>query len=215
MKYNAKELIFDNISEWSYKRFSRFLGKIELNDEEFDSKLKMIWELIVIKNEDDIEKIAELANCSFEECVMKIQYLKNKRKIGDYYIDTTEKVIRRCTPEDEKLLKKYAPYIYNSHLQPREIAVMLPNATKENLNILEEQVIEELDYLDSKYIINGINIDKVDKKIIYYTIEKHKKEKDFITLSCHNCGAIKDVPRNGKARCDYCNTIIEDKTKNS
>lgn len=215
MKLHVNESLFDNINEWSYKRFSRFLGKTELNDEEFENKLKIIWELIVLQNEDDIEKIAKLSNCSFQECVLKIQYLKNKRKIGDYYIDTNEKVIRRCLPEDQKLLNKYAYYIYNLHLQPREIAVRLPNATLNNLDMLEDQVIEELAYLDSKYIINGMNIDKVDKKIIYYTIDKHKKEKDFITVSCNSCGAINDVPRHGKARCDYCNTIIEDPTKNS
>ena len=116
-KQIRKRKLFDNINEWSYKRFSRFFGKLELDDNEFATKLKTIWELIIIKKEDDIEKIASLSNCSFEECLFKIQYLKNKRKIGNYYIDTTEKVIRRCTPEDEKLLKNiyhlYINYICN------------------------------------------------------------------------------------------------------
>ena len=101
------------------------------------------------------------------------------------------------------------------HLQPIEIALRLPEATNDNLESIENKVIEELCYLDCKYMINGINIDKVDKKIIYYTIEKHKNEKDYITIACSNCGAINDVPRMGKARCNYCATIVEDKIKNT
>lgn len=210
-----KKNLFNNINEWSYKRFSRFFGKLELNDKEFEKKLKKIWELIVIEKEEDIENIALLSNCTIDECLLKIKYLENKRKIENYYIDVTEKTIKYCTPKDKKLLEKYSPYIYKLHLQPIEIALRLPEATNDNLESIENKVIEELCYLDRKYMINGINIDKVDKKIIYYTIEKHKNEKDYITIACSNCGAVNDVPRMGKARCNYCATIVEDKIKNT
>ena len=107
-----KKNLFNNINEWSYKRFSRFFGKLELNDKEFEKKLKKIWELIVIEKEEDIENIALLSNCTIDECLLKIKYLENKRKIENYYIDVTEKTIKHCTPKDKKLLEKYSPYIY-------------------------------------------------------------------------------------------------------
>ena len=83
-----------------------------------------------------------------------------------------------------------------------------------NLKELVKTVINELSYLDDKYLINGLNIDKVDNKIIYYTLEKHKKEKDYISINCNNCGALNDVPRNGKSRCIYCKSIVESKEEN-
>ena len=75
-------------------------------------------------------------------------------------------------------------------------------------------MVEELSYLDDKYLINGINIDKVDKKIIYYHLEKHKKEKDYLSLNCSKYGALVYVPRLGKARCPYCKNIVSDKKIN-
>ena len=90
----------------------------------------------------------------------------------------------------------------------------MSNATLDNLDELKEQILNELDYLDKKNLINGLNIDRIDKKIIYYTIEKHKNEKDFISIDCENCGALNDVPRKGKTRCEYCDTIIEHVNKN-
>ena len=66
--------------------------------------------------------------------------------------------------------------------------------------------------LYDKDLINGVKLNEVDKEILYYTVEKNKKEKDFISIRCKNCGAINDVNRGNKTRCEYCNTIIEDKT---
>ena len=56
-----------------------------------------------------------------------------------------------------------------------------------------------------------MKINDVDKKLIYFTDEKSEKEKDFISFCCDNCGAINDVNRGNKTRCEYCGTIIEDK----
>ena len=38
-----------------------------------------------------------------------------------------------------------------------------------------------------------------------------KKVRDYITINCPNCGALNDVNRGSKVRCEYCETIIEDK----
>ena len=36
-----------------------------------------------------------------------------------------------------------------------------------------------------------------------------KKEKDYVTINCPNCGDLNDVNRHSKTRCEYCKTIIE------
>lgn len=203
-------LKLNNISEFSFQKFGKFYGQIILPDENFNKKINKIYELITVNKKTDLEEIAKLSNCEYNECVLKIKYMKNKRILGDYYIDTISREIKKCSPEDKKLIKKYSPYIYGNHYQIDEIARKLPNSRVDNLSEIEDQVLKELDYLDKKNLINGINIDRVDKKIIYYTIEKHKKEMDYISLNCKNCGALNDVPKKGKARCEYCETIVED-----
>lgn len=200
-----------SVNEYSFQKYAKFYGNIVLTDTEFKNKINTIHNLITNKKMQDITEIAKLSNCTFEECILKIRYLKNKRQIGDYYIDHVNGLILPCTKEDQILLDKYKPYIYQNHYQIDEIATHLPGSTLSNKKQTEEQVLKDLIYLDEKDLINGIKINKVDQKIIYYTIEKHKKEKDYITINCPNCGAINDVNRGGKIRCEYCNTIIEDK----
>jgi len=198
-----------NINDKSYQRFAKFFGKIELKDDEFNKKIDSIQKSIKKDKLTDINEIAKRANCSYDECILKIKYLKNKRILGDYYIDVDNGIINPCNSVDKLLLKKYAPFIYKKHSQIDEIVNALTTTTYENFEITKRRVIEELTYLDKKNLLNGINIDLVDEKIIYYTIEKHKKEKDFISQNCPTCGALNDVPRNGKARCEYCNNILE------
>lgn len=86
------------------------------------------------------------------------------------------------------------------------------NSPLENLEEYKTQVYEDLKKLNEKNLINGIKLNEVDKEILYYTIEKRKKDKDIISIRCENCGAINDVNRGSKTRCEYCDTIIEDKT---
>lgn len=198
-----------NINDKSYQRFAKFFGKIELKDDEFNKKIDCIQKSIKKDKLTDINEIAKRANCSYDECILKIKYLKNKRILGDYYIDVDNGIINPCNSVDKLLLKKYAPFIYKKHSQIDEIVNALTTTTYENFEITKRRVIDELTYLDKKNLLNGINIDLVDEKIIYYTIEKHKKEKDFISQNCPTCGALNDVPRNGKARCEYCNNILE------
>jgi ribosomal protein S27AE len=203
------EDLFDNINEWSYQRFARFYGDLKPSDEKFNEKISIIYDLIVNLEESNLDLIAKKSGCSFEECVLKIKYLKNKRKIGNYYIDLVTRTIKECSKEDELLLQKYSPYLYKQHLQFNQIAAKMPGASISNLKQIENDVFRDICDLNKKGLINGISINEVDRVITYYTIEKHKNNLDTITINCPNCGAINDVNRYGKVRCEYCKTIIE------
>lgn len=199
------------ISEWSYQRYARFYGNTLASDENFNKKLDIIYDLIINRGKTDIKEIAKLSSCTYEECILKIKYLKNKRKIGDLYIDSINGIINKCSAADKKMLDKYKKFIYYNHYQIDEIAANMHGATLENMDSIKEKVLKDLLYLDEKGLLNGIIINPIDEKITYYTIEKHKNEKDFITINCSSCGAINDVNRNGKTRCEYCKRIIEHK----
>lgn len=69
-------------------------------------------------------------------------------------------------------------------------------------------------YLYDKYLLNGIKLNKVDRYISYYTIDKKRQRLDITTIKCQNCGANNDLKRYTKVRCEYCNSIIEDKIEN-
>jgi len=200
------------INELSYQKFAKFLGDTELKDKDFKTKVNKISKLILKSKLTDINEIARLSNCTYHECIIKIKYLKNKRIIKDCFVDEVNGVIKPCNERDIKLIKKYSPFIYIQHSQIDEIVKSLPYTTFDNYDEVKEEVMNDLKYLDDRNLVNGINIDFVDEKIIYYTIEKRKKEKDYISINCESCGALNDVPRQGKARCEYCNNILEDKS---
>lgn len=88
----------------------------------------------------------------------------------------------------------------------------MPGATLKNIDKYNEEVFNDIKNLYEKDLINGIKLNEVDKEILYYKVEKQKKEKDYISIRCKNCGAMNDVNRGSKTRCEYCDTIIEDKT---
>ena len=201
--------LFDKVNEWSYQRYARFYDEVKASDPKFEEKVSKIYHLIAEEKCDDLRFIAEDSGCTYDECIMKIKYLKNKRLLGDLYIDYVNGIIKECSEADQKLLAKYSTFIYVNHYQIKDMAVKLPEATAFNINDLEEKVFKDLEYLDSKGLINGIILNKVDRKIVYYTIEKHKNDKDTLTINCPNCGAINDVQRNSKTRCAYCKSIIE------
>lgn len=196
------------ISEWSFQRYAKFYGVKALKDEQFTQKIEVISDLVLNKKVDDIKFIAKESNCTYEECILKIRYLKNKRKIGDLYIDYIEGKLKRCGVKEQQLLKKYSPYLYKKHLQIDEIARRLPSATADNLPLLKEEIFNDLVYLDEKGLINGVILNKIDKTILYYHVEKHRKSKDYLSITCPNCGALNDVNRGSKSRCEYCDTII-------
>lgn len=200
----------ENINEKSYQNYAKFYGNTELKDIKFNEKINKIYDLIVNKHEKNIRKIASASHCTYEECILKIRYLKNKRMIQNVYIDHTYGKILPCTPQDEILLKKYSNYLYRGHLQIPEMAVIMTGVNIENINQVKERIYKDLVYLEEKDLINGIKIDRIDRVIIYYTLEKKLKARDFISINCPNCGAINDLNRGGKVRCEYCQTIIED-----
>ena len=208
-KYRYSCINYDHVNEESYQNYAKFYGNTVPSDEEFNSKLNTIYDLIKKNEETDIKVIAKSSNCTLEECVLKIKYLKNKRLLGDYYIDTSNMKLLPCSVEDQKLLDKYKPFIYRSHLQINEIANLISNKGYKSISELRDEVYNELNYLDDKGLLNGIKIDDVDRVIIYYTIEKKKVVSNYESVHCPNCGAINDVEVRSKVRCGYCKTIIK------
>ena len=197
----------NEFNENSFQRFAKFYGETIPSDAEFNNKLNKICSLIK-GGETDIKKIAELSSCTEAECIFKIKYLKNKRMIEDYNIDTFKMRLYTLNAEDERLLKKYNTFLYGTHPQIDVIAHIL--AKQENKTVDEEKeiIFKELKYFDDRNLLNGIKINDVDKKLIYYTVEK-RKTSNLLTVHCPNCGALNDIDEGNKTRCAYCNTIIE------
>ena len=202
----------NNINEWSYQRFAGFYDERVFPDPKFNEKIAAIKSVVSSGKYERLDEIAELTGCTVEEAVMKIRYLKNKRVLDNIYIDRYNRLVKKCTEEDEKLLEKYYNMIYFDHFSIIEMAQRVPNYHNKPMPIIEEDVFKDIKYLYDKCILNGIKLDEERKEIIYYTIEKHKKEVQFATLNCQKCGALVDVAFNGNARCDYCGSIVEDTT---
>lgn len=198
------------VNQDSFQRYAKFYEHAIPADILFEEKMNKIYQAIMIDKKKDIKQIAAKAGCSYDECILKIRYLKNKRQIGDMHIDHINGKLLPCSEEDNALLEKYKPFLYNNHLTISEMASRMPGATLSNLEKQKEQVFNDLKNLYDKDLINGIKLNEVDKEILYYTVEKRKKEKDYISIRCKNCGAINDVNRGSKVRCEYCGTIIED-----
>lgn len=203
----------EKISEFSFQKYAKFYGDTVLFDNEFNYKINKIYDLIINKKYTNIEEIANESHCTIDECILKIKYLKNKRIIGDYYINHITKEIKKCSKEDKALLNKYVPYIYGQHFQIDEIATHLPGTTIKTKKKVEDQIYKDLKYLYDKDLINGLIINDVDRTIKYYSVEKKLKAKDYVTMQCEHCGALNDVRRGNKTRCEYCNSIIENKEK--
>lgn len=202
-----KNIDINHVNENSFQRYAKFYGEIYPSDKNFDFKLNNIYKM-VSGGVYDIKKISDTTKTTIPECIIKIRYLKNKRLIGDLYVDTVNLKLYPCSSEDEKLLDKYKPYIYGSHLQVDEIAALVSNPDYLDVKSLRKQVLDDLVYLNNKGLINGIRIQEVDGEIIYYTIEKRKVFSDLETVHCSNCGALNDVDKRGKVRCSYCKSII-------
>lgn len=202
-----KKLDFNHVNVESYQNYSKFYGDYVPDDPDFSNKVSIIYDCLEKKKIMDIVEIADKANCTVYDVVMKIRYLENKCIIPDYYIDTVNKVVVPCSEEDKKLLSKYAPYIYHNHMQIDEIAKVVPSKFALNVGAVMDEVFNELKYLDSKKLLNGIKIDTIDHKIIYYSLEK-RKTGDYRTVHCPNCGALNDVAIGEKVRCKYCDTIV-------
>lgn len=193
-----------------YENYSEFLNGMKTKDSHYHKKMNTIINLINKNKMTDLHEIARLSGCDYYEVIIKIKFLKRQKLIENYYIDKENGILNHCSIEDKKLIEKYDQFIYGKHLQLEYIAKSLPGTTFENLEKVKKQILEELSYLDKKDLLNGINIDLVDEKIIYYDVEQLKKNKDYVSVDCESCGAPNEVPRRGKSRCEYCERILEE-----
>ena len=200
-----------HVNEDSFQKYAKFYGSIIPSDENFDKQLSMIYDYIANKKVYDIKVISEKTYCNLTECILKIKYLKNKRLIGEFYIDTINNLLVPCSVAEQRLIDKYKPYIYNSHLQIKDMAGVIHNPGNLSFDKLCDTIFEELNYLDERGLLNGLRIDDVDRTIFYYSIEKKKTSSDLVTDHCPNCGALNDVNVDGKIRCSYCKNIIKGK----
>jgi len=197
-----------------FKSYSEFLGQ-KSKDPYYNKKMHIIINLINKKCITDINEIARLSNCGLEECILKIKFLKKQKIIENYYIDRANGLLNLCSQEDKELIEKYDQFIYSKKLQPGEIARMLPSTRLDKLEQAKNKVLEELSYLDKKDLLNGINIDLVDKRIIYYEDVKSKNHQSYVSIICESCGATNEVPGRGKAKCEYCGRILEEEEPNN
>ena len=200
------------ISDWSYQRFCGFYDTRIFPDLEFDNKIKKIIHCVKDKHLERLDEIAQESNCTVEETVMKIRYLKNKRILDDIFIDNINRVVKKCTLEDTKILEKYYTMLYVDHFSIDEMAQRVPNFHNKPFPIIKEDVYKDIKYLYDRCVVNGIKLDDYRKEIIYYTVEKHKKALTYATVNCTKCGALVDVSRGGNGRCDYCGSLVEDNT---
>lgn len=213
---NDKVKPVNKSQENKYIDYTKFYGTESVKDQDFLKKMKIIYSQIIKSNEEDIKQIAELAGCTYLECILKIKYLKQIKKIPEeYFIDEANGLVNRCSKEDQELLKKYRPYIYRSKLQITEIVARIPHVPGKTYQEIQKQVLDELIYLDDKDLINGVIINKVDGTITYYNPKEKNNKSDKITVTCQNCGAPNEVNRGGKNWCSYCGTIVEDKSLES
>lgn len=208
-----------SVSKTSFNNFSKYFADKEDEEDKdeytFEEKIDKIYDLIVNEKVTDLNFITTESGCNtLEECVLKIRYLENKRIMENYYIDLNSKTVKKCSIEDEKLLQKYCGFIYNQHLQIDEITLKLPTTTNKNYHQEKERVYQEILHLYDKYLLNGIRLNKVDRYISYYTIDKKRQKLDVTMIKCPNCGANNELKRYTKVRCEYCNSIIEDKVEN-
>lgn len=198
------------ISEWSYQRFAQFYGVYAFPDPEFQNKLDKIKNCILTEKLENIDEIAMKSGCDIPECIMKIRYLKNKRVLGDYSVDTYNNKIRPCTEEESKMLEKYSNLVYAKHYQISDMANEVPNYHNMPIAILKEDIYKDIKYLNDRLLLNGIKIADDEKRIVYYTLEKHRKSETFKTLNCPSCGMLMDVQKGGQVNCSNCGTVISD-----
>ena len=103
----SKKINTTHVNQDSFQKYAKFFGETIPSDGKFDEKLNKIYDLILNKKVYDINIIAEKSCCNITECILKIKYLKNKKLIGDYYIDTVNNILVPCSVEDQRLIEKY------------------------------------------------------------------------------------------------------------
>ena len=134
--YSSHKIDTEHVNENSFQKYAKFYGEKYPSEENFDQKLNTIYSLIVDHGCRDIRQISDSTSCQLPECVLKIKYLKNKRLIGDLYIDTVNMKLLPCSEEDQVLLEKYKPFIYGSHVQVMDMASVLPNSNVNDVPLI-------------------------------------------------------------------------------
>lgn len=203
----------NNSSQDGYQQYAKFYGTTTHYDKSFDQKVNQIINLVKYNKVTNIKDIAKEVNCTLEATILIISYLENIKVFDNIHIDKKNYQIIDCCAEDEKLIKKYTPYIYYNHFSIEEIATKVRMTNHYQLEDVINQVYDELTYLIDNDLVHGLKIDPVDRKIIYLSTGKDKTShsKDLITINCPRCGALNDINRCVKTRCLYCNSILEDK----
>ena len=209
---SVKKVNNNNSSQDAYQQYAKFSGTTTHYDKSFDQKVNQIINLVKYNKVTNIKDIAKEVNCTLEATILIISYLENIKVFDNIHIDKKNYQIIDCCAEDEKLIKKYTPYIYYNHFSIEEIATKVRMTNHYQLEDVINQVYDELTYLIDNDLVHGVKIDPVDRKIIYLSTGKDKtsKSRDFITINCPRCGALNDINRGIKTRCLYCNSILED-----
>ena len=73
----VKKSSIGKVEEKSYQNYTQFFGEKVVEDPKFIKKVKIIYSQIIKYRESDIKTIAELAGCTYTECIIKIRYLIN------------------------------------------------------------------------------------------------------------------------------------------
>lgn len=173
---NNKKLDLNGIPEQAFKNYAQFWGYNIDNDINYQKKMEVIYHLIINKNQQNIKKIATKSKCSYDECIIKIKYLKHKKLINNYCIDNSTAKLIDSSFEDKKILEKYNKYLEQKNLQINQLAAVVPNSFATNTQEATEQVFNDLVYLEQKNLLDDIRIDKLNRYIYYYSEEIFNEE---------------------------------------
>ena len=171
-KQNRKMLDFTKLLEKEYQSYAQFNGINCTTDESYQTKMNLIYDLIVNNKEKNIKNISKKSKCSIEECILKIKYLKTKDIIDNYIIDTNNYKLIETTLEEKALILKYSDLLNNKKLQINQIAEVIPRTQGESIQQLQQRIYKDLINLYNKSLLDNLIINQETGYINYYIIEK-------------------------------------------
>lgn len=59
----------------------------------------------------------------------------------------------------------------------------------------------------TKGVLSGLTFS--DEKDCFVDADEIKPDVELMTVECPNCGAPCNIPQDGQARCEYCNTYFK------
>lgn len=163
---------------------------------------------MVNQGEESISQIAKEAKCSYVECITKIKYLKKNQYIKWCFVDHINGYVKKCSEEEEKLLNKYYLLLCGEHLQFEEIANRVAKPT-DNITSILANVHKDIIYLIDKELVVGVEYNENTDKLEYYDINDSQ---NIVSINCPSCGAIVDINKGSKKKCEYCNSLIKYKS---